>query len=191
MPRDHGQSNPLSFLVPSNLSLCTTNSFFSTTKSTSFLHRCLCIAAPRCWKKIWWLKIFFGPQLVQSRWKLEDPKYFWDLGSILAAEWKSGDQIYFWTFWTSIGSMRGMVVPPRELLPSGVLVFLAAADDGSQKHRTEIIVQQNIQKVEYSMKFNEVYWVTLDILDAFGVEASKRLGNLINWLKTFCKQGQH
>ena len=32
-----------------------------------------------------------------------------------------------------------------------------AADDGSQKHRTEIIVQQNIQKVEYSMKFNEVY----------------------------------
>lgn len=48
-------------------------------------------------------------------------------------------------------------MPPRELLPSGVLVFPAAAGDGSQKHRTEIIVQQNIQKVEYSMKFNEVY----------------------------------
>ena len=56
------------------------------------------------------------------------------------AELNSGDLIYFWTFWTSIGSIGGLVVPPRELLPSGVLVLVAAAGDGEQKHRTEVLL---------------------------------------------------
>ena len=118
-----------------SLPTCTA-SILSTTKSTSLRHRCL------------------------SRLESENREIWDSFGHWFPArrnrELNSGDLIYFWTFWTSIGSIGGLVVPPRELLPSGVLVLVAPkVHESALRCLVDFVHQCRESKYQCTQKKNE------------------------------------